>query len=143
MKIGELARRASVGIDTVRYYERQGLLRAPQRTAAGYREYDETDVVQLHFVRRAKSLGFTLVEIVELLSLSARRDEDMAGLKSTAEEKLVDVERKLAELGRIREGLRTLVASCPGHGSLERCPILNALVEEPHERTSRAPPPSA
>ena len=129
MKIGELAQRAQVNIDTVRYYERNGLLPAPQRLASGYRLYDESDVARLRFVRRAKALGFTLVEIRELLTLSERRGDDMAGLKATAIEKLADVETRLAELSRIRDGLEKLVASCPGHGSLEQCPILNALAE--------------
>lgn len=68
MKIGELAHRAEVGIDTVRYYERQGLLPAPERLASGYRRYDQSDVARLRFVRRAKALGFTLIEIRELLA---------------------------------------------------------------------------
>jgi Hg(II)-responsive transcriptional regulator len=130
MKIGELARRAQVNIDTVRYYERQRLLPEPSRRASGYREYTEGDIRRLRFVRRAKALGFTLVEIRDLLDLSSRRDHDMADMKITATEKLVDVEEKLAELTRIRDALKTLVASCPGHGALEQCPILNALAED-------------
>ncbi len=130
MKIGELARRAGVNIDTVRYYERQSLLPAPQRMASGYRQYDPGDVARLRFVRRAKALGFTLIEIRDLLKLSDHRDDDMAELKAVAGEKLVDVESKLAELTRIRDGLKTLVDACPGHGALARCPILNALVED-------------
>lgn len=130
MKIGELAHRADVGIDTVRYYERQGLLPSPQRLASGYRCYDQTSVARLRFVRRAKALGFTLVEIRELLALSGCRADDMADLKAAATEKLADVEIRLAELSRIRDGLRTLVSSCPGQGALEQCPILNALDEE-------------
>lgn len=130
MKIGELAHRAEVGIDTVRYYERQGLLPEPERLASGYRRYDQSDVARLRFVRRAKALGFTLVEIRELLALSGRREDDMGGLKAAATGKLADVESKLAELTRIRNGLKTLVASCPGHGALEQCPILNALAED-------------
>jgi len=130
MKIGELAKLAQTGIDTVRFYERQGLLPAPQRQPSGYRRYDPTDVARLRFIRRAKALGFTLVEIRDLLALSGRRDDDMAGLKEAATEKLADVEAKLAELTRIRDGLQTLVASCPGHGALDRCPILNALAED-------------
>jgi DNA-binding transcriptional MerR regulator len=130
MKIGELAQRARVAIDTVRYYERQGLLPVPTRRASGYRSYDATDVARLRFVRRAKALGFTLVEIRDLLALSGRRDDDMGDLKAVAAEKLSDIETKLVELTRIRDGLRTLVAACPGHGSLEQCPILNALAED-------------
>lgn len=130
MKIGELARRAGVGIDTVRYYERQRLLPAPERLASGYRRYDATDVARLQFVRRAKALGFTLVEIRDLLALSGRREDDMGGLKAAASAKLADVQARVIELTRIRDGLKTLVASCPGQGALECCPILNALAED-------------
>ena len=130
MKIGELARRAAVGIDTIRYYEREGLLPQAQRLPSGYRVYAEQDVRRLRFVRRAKALGFTLPEIRELLALSSRQD-DMAGMKAAASAKLADVEAKMAELERIRAGLEALVAACPGHGALARCPILNALAEDP------------
>ncbi len=131
MKIGELAQRADVGIDTVRYYERQGLLPPPRRQASGYRCYSLEDVERLRFIRRAKGLGFTLVEIRELLVLSDHRGSDMAGLNATARAKLADVEAKLVELERMRSGLRTLVASCPGQGALEQCPILDALAKGP------------
>ena len=130
MQIGQLARRADVPIDTVRYYERHGILPRAERQASGYRRYGEDDVARLRFVRRAKALGFTLVEIRDLLALSGRRADDMAGLKAAAIEKLADVEHKLEELTRIRDGLKALVASCPGHGPLDRCPILAALAEE-------------
>jgi Cu(I)-responsive transcriptional regulator len=130
MKIGELAQRAGVGIDTVRYYEREGLLPKAQRLASGYRIYDGNDVQRMRFVRRAKALGFTLQEIRDLLALSSHGDDDMASMKSAAIEKLADVNAKLTELERIRVGLETLVASCPGHGALEQCPILNALAQD-------------
>jgi Zn(II)-responsive transcriptional regulator len=130
MKIGELARRTGVSIDAVRYYERDGLLPQASRLASGYRVYDEDDIRRIQFVRRAKALGFTLTEIRELLALSGHPEDDMGGLKTAAAEKLADVESKIAELTRIREGLQTLVAACPGHGALERCPILNALAED-------------
>lgn len=131
MKIGELARQADVGIDTVRYYEREGLLPVPDREASGYRSYRRGDVARLRFIRRAKGLGFSLGEIRELLILSDHRDSDMAGLNAAAREKLADVEDRLAELERMRDGLRTLVASCPGQGALEQCPILDALAKDP------------
>ncbi|RDZ29699.1 heavy metal-responsive transcriptional regulator [Lysobacter silvisoli] len=130
MQIGQLAKRAGVAIDTVRYYERNGILPLPERQASGYRAYDERDVDRLRFLRRAKALGFTLTEIRDLLELSSRRDDDMGGLKAAANEKLADVERKLAELSRVRDGLRQLVDACPGHGALQRCPILAALAQE-------------
>ena len=129
MKIGQLAREAGVPIDTVRYYERNGLLPEPQRQASGYRAYRPEDVQRLRFVRRAKGLGFTLVEIGELLTLSDRREEDMAPLREVATIKLHEIDQRMAELARIRAGLQSLLEACPGHGALGRCPILGALTE--------------
>ena len=128
MKIGELARRRAVGVDTVRYYEREGLLPPPQRTASGYRQYQDADVARLRFVRAAKQLGFSLTRIRDLQALVDHED-DMAAVESAASSALDDVEHKLAELLRIRDDLRVLVASCPGQGALDACPILNALDE--------------
>lgn len=130
MQIGQLAKRAGVAIDTVRYYERQGLLPSPPRRDSGYRLYGDEDVLRLRFIRRAKALGFTLVEITGLLELSARRHGDMAELKQAAEAKLRAVEQRIAELQRVCDGLRQLVKHCPGHGALDACPILTALTED-------------
>ena len=102
----------------------------PARHASGYRSYDDGDVARLTFVRRAKALGFTLREIRELLALSGRQGEDMSGVRDAASARLADVEHKIAELTRVREGLRQLVAACPGHGNLCACPILAALSTE-------------
>jgi MerR family copper efflux transcriptional regulator len=126
--IGQLARSAGVAIDTVRYYERNQLLTPAGRLASGYRRYGEGELKRLRFIRRAKALGFTLEEIRELLSLSDERN--VAKVKRAAEAKLTDIEQRVAELQRIRRGLRALVAACPGHGRAEACPILNALGEE-------------
>lgn len=130
MKIGELARRCDVNIDTIRYYERQGLLPVPERLASGYRRYRTSDIARLRFVRRAKALGFTLDEIHELLALSDHRDHDMGELKTAATAKLVDIEARMAELARVRDGLHTLIEACPGHGALAQCPILHALASD-------------
>ncbi len=130
MQIGELSKRCGVGIDAVRFYERQGLLPQAQRIASGYRVYGADDVKRLQFVCRAKALGFALTEIGDLLALSDHRDDDMATLKSVATEKLADVQAKLAKLTRIRDALEALVTSCPGNGALAQCPILNALSED-------------
>lgn len=127
MKIGELAQRSGVRIDTVRYYEREGLLPRATRLASGYRVYDDADVRRLRFVRRAKALGFSLPEIRDLLFLSDHRDEDMAAMKAAAIDRLAAVDSKLAELTRIREGLQALIESCPGYGAVAECPILGAL----------------
>ena len=127
MNIGQLSRRTGVPIDTVRYYEKQRLLPPPTRSASGYRHYEADDVLRLNFIRRAKVLGFTLDEIRDLLALSSARDGDMAAIRAAAADKLADVERRLAELTRMRDGLRTLVEACPGHGALDQCPIVSAL----------------
>jgi MerR family copper efflux transcriptional regulator len=127
MTIGRLATEAGVPIDTIRYYERNGLLPAPQRRASGYREYSAADIERLRFIRRAKELGFTLTEIGELLSLTAQRGNDMRGVKAKAEERLEQVEHKIEELKRVRRGLKELIAACPGHGELDGCPIVAEL----------------
>ena len=126
--IGQLAKRAGVAVDTVRYYERNAMLTPAGRLESGYRRYGETELKRLRFIRRAKVLGFTLADIRELLSLSDERN--VAKVKLAAQAKLADVEQRLAELERIRNGLRSLIAACPGHGRAEACPILNALNEE-------------
>ena len=126
--IGALARRTGVSIDTVRYYEKSGLLAPETRLASGYRRYGDVQVARLRFIRRAQELGFSLKDIQGLLGLSKQRD--VAKVKRAAEKKLADVEARLASLTRIRDGLATLVATCPGHGRAADCPILQALGEE-------------
>ncbi len=126
--IGTLAKRAGVSIDTVRYYERGGLLAPKARLASGYRRYSELEVARLRFIRRAQALGFTLKEVRELLALSKKRD--VARVKRTAQEKLRDVEERIAQLERVRTGLADLIAACPGHGRAADCPILKALGDE-------------
>ena len=123
--IGTLAKRAGVGIDTVRYYERSGLLAPSTRLASGYRRYGPLEISRLRFIRRAQALGFTLQEVRELLALSARRD--VARVKRAAQAKLDDVNARIASLERIRDGLATLIDACPGHGRAADCPILKTL----------------
>ncbi len=125
LTISQLARRAEVPIDTIRYYERAHLIAEPPRRPSGYRQYPEDTVQRLRFIRRAKALGFTLEEIAELLSLSGKRN--VAAVKRSAELKLADVETRIVELSRIRDGLSQLIKTCPGHGRAENCPILSAL----------------
>jgi MerR family mercuric resistance operon transcriptional regulator len=127
MTIGEVAGRAGVGVETVRFYERQGLLAAPARLASGYRQYGEDVVTRLRFIRRAKELGFTLKEVAELLALRLDADTTCAAVKRRAEAKLADVEAKLRDLRRIRKALIGLNASCSGRGPVGDCPILQAL----------------
>lgn len=127
MRIGTVARECGVSIDTIRYYEREGLLPPPRRRPSGYREYGEGAVKQLRFIRHAKELGFTLEDIRELLSLSSDREQGVQGVKQRAETRLAMVEERMAQLRRVRNGLKQLIANCPGHGPLEECPILRAL----------------
>ena len=130
LSIGEVARQASLSIDTIRYYEKAGLIPPPQRRDSGYRVYTGEIVRRLRFIRRAKELGFTLAEIAELLALSAQGERDMQAMKSAAQAKLAVVEDKLRELQRIRAGLHQLVEACPGHGAVAGCPIVLALSED-------------
>lgn len=130
LTIGAVAKRVGVAIDTIRYYEREGLLPEPERRASGYRSYDEGAVRQLRFIRRAKDLGFTLEEIRDLLALSADRHRGVKAVKQRAEQRLAAIDARIAELTRVRDGLEQLVDACPGHGSPDQCPILRALVDE-------------
>lgn len=130
LTIGTVAKRAGVPIDTIRYYEREGLLPEPLRRASGYRSYNETAVRQLRFIRRAKDLGFTLEEIRDLMALSSDRRGGVKAVRKRAEQRLASIDARIAELMRIRQGLQQLVEACPGHGDPEHCPILRALADE-------------
>lgn len=125
--IGALARSAGVGVDTVRYYEREALLPKPARTASGYRSYAPETASRLRFIRRAKDLGFSLEDIRDLLALSSDRDHGVRGVRQRAQARLAEVEQRLRELRRMQRGLKDLIKACPGHGTLEACPILAAL----------------
>ncbi|MEO8313320.1 MAG: MerR family transcriptional regulator [Pseudomonadota bacterium] len=123
--IGTLAKRVGVSIDTIRYYEKTGLLSAKTRLQSGYRRYSEVEVTRLRFIRRAQALGFTLKEVKDLLTLSSQRN--VSRVRLSAEKKLSDVDARIVELQRIRSGLSALISACPGHGRAADCPILNAL----------------
>jgi Hg(II)-responsive transcriptional regulator len=127
LTIGAVARRAGVGVETVRFYERRGLLRRPPRPASGFRAYPEETVARLRFIRQAQALGFTLKEIGELLGLRVAPGTDCAAVRARAAAKLADVEGRLAELERLRGALAKLVAACPGSGAVATCTILGYL----------------
>lgn len=133
LSIGAVARKAGVGIDTIRYYERRGLLEKPDRRPSGYRLYDQTVVQRLRFVRQAKQLGFSLDEIGELLSLRLDPSRDCSEVKKTALARLADIEGKISGLQRMRRTLRKVSDACGGKGSTSDCPILEAL-DSPRER---------
>lgn len=126
MRIGELARKAGIGVETVRFYERAGLLQEPPRRESGYREYSPESLVRLRFIRHAKTLGFSLPEIQELLSL--RRSETSCGeVQQRIQTKIEDVRQKIRSLERIEMLLEELVASCGAGNGAGDCPALDVL----------------
>lgn len=126
LRIGDLAARTGVKVATIRWYEKVGLLTKPGRTGANYRLYDDDALRRLTFIRRARDLGFSLDEVRELLDLSGHGSRDCAAVDEIARRHLAEVERKLADLGRLRERLSQLIASCAG-GRVDDCRILEAL----------------
>jgi len=135
MKIGEEAKASGIGIDAVRFYEREGLIRAPARRPSGYRDYTPDVVRSLRFIRRAKELGFSLKEISELLRLEESESATPADVRGRAQAKLDDLEERIKALQRMRRALRKLVERCPGRGPLSDCSILVALA--PDEKKNR------
>lgn len=129
MTIGSLAAAAGVNVPTVRYYERRGIIAEPPRTAAGYRQYDDTVVDRIRFVRQAQELGFTLEEIEELLALRVDDPESCGVVEQATRIKLASVESKIRELGRLRSVLERLVRACDERERTSACPVLAMLDE--------------
>lgn len=127
LTIGKLAREAGVGIDTVRFYERAGLLPKAQRTASGYRLYEPGDADRLRFIRRAKALGFSLEEIAELLQLNSGKGT-RASVRKLAQRRHDDLDQKIAEMGAIRDALSHLIERCSGDGPASGCPIIEGVL---------------
>lgn len=128
MPIGELARRAGVNVQTVRYYERRGLLEEPARRESGYRTYADATLDRLRFIRRAQELGFTLTEIGELLALRLDPTTTAADVKQRAAQKITEVEGRIRDLERIKHALTHLAGRCSGgRGPTGDCPLLDAL----------------
>lgn len=130
MKIGELAKHAGVGVQTVRYYERRDLLPPPDRTSAGYREYSEQDLHRLRFVLRSKDLGFTLAEITELLELRVDPERTADDVRERALIKIETTRSKIRDLKNIERALRRLVDRCHAHGPAEECALIHAIEHE-------------
>ena len=126
----EVAKQGGVNLETVRYYERRGLLPKPPRTATGYRAFEPDAVRRLRFIRHAQALGFSLHEIKELLALRVKAGVSSADVRQRAQAKLVDIDEKLKTLRAMKKVLTRFTESCSGAGPISRCPILAALERE-------------
>ena len=125
--IGQLAQQAGVNIESIRYYERRGLIPEPPRLASGYRQYSKDDITRIQFIKRAQALGFSLTEIAELLALRVKSGTVCADVQQQAEDKLADIEAKIALLQGMKLALSELVTACRDNQLTTECPILNAL----------------
>ncbi len=123
----KVAREGGVNVETIRYYERHGLLPKAPRTPSGYRVFTTDSVQRLRFIRRAQELGFTLNEIKELLAIKIRRGSSCADVRRKAEAKIADVDGRIRHLQAIRGALREITATCSGTGPATNCSILEAL----------------
>ncbi|MDP1698629.1 MAG: Hg(II)-responsive transcriptional regulator [Xanthomonadaceae bacterium] len=126
--IGALAAAAGVGVETIRFYQRRGLLSEPERPAGGIRRYGADDVARVRFIKRSQALGFRLDEILDLLRLADGSHCDTA--REIAAEKLVNVREKLAQLRHIERELAALVHACDVTGSNVTCPLIDALLAD-------------
>jgi MerR family copper efflux transcriptional regulator len=127
MTIGELAKTAGVGVETIRFYERKRLIAQPRRPANGYRIYDNELVRRVRFVRQAQKLGFSLAQIRQLLELKLNPRRACADVKAEAEAKIDEIDQKIASLRKMRYALLGITRSCSGEGPISQCPILDAL----------------
>lgn len=127
LTIGKVAQKAGIGAETVRFYEKEGLIGPTARTEANYRVYESVDIARLRFIRRAKALGFTLKEIKALLSLRHNSGASKEDVKKQTEAKIANIDQKIRDLTRIKLTLEKLDERCDGHGLANDCPILEAL----------------
>src|ERR1700730_18794621 len=125
----KLAHEGGVNVETIRYYERHGLLPKPPRTHSGYRVFSEDAVVRLHFIKHAQDLGSSLKEIKELLSLKVKPGSSCGDVREKAEEKIADVDEKIRHLRTMKKALVQMAATCSGRGPASTCTILQALNE--------------
>ena len=130
MKIGKLAESVGVSVQSVRYYERRGLLTEPDRTNSGYRSYDREALLRLRFILSAKALGFTLSEVRELIDLRVDPVTTPGEIRTRARQKITATKAKIADLRRLLGGLQRLVAECDAGGSPHACALMHSLEAE-------------
>jgi MerR family mercuric resistance operon transcriptional regulator len=133
LTIGQLASATHVGVETIRYYERRGLLPEPPRRESGYRQFPLEAVQRIRFIKRAQNLGFSLKEISRLLALSDGQEARCEDVRQFAVEKVREIETKIDHFSRLKEILSDLVGKCQGKGPLTDCPIIESLTEDPKE----------
>jgi MerR family mercuric resistance operon transcriptional regulator len=127
LTIGQLAKKANVNLETIRYYERRGLMPEPPRNKSGHREYSMEEVKRTEFIKRSQALGFSLKEILELLSLRVEPGRTCGDVKERVEAKIADIEKRIEDHERIREALLSMSKKCIGEGPVGQCPILEEL----------------
>ena len=130
LTIGKVAERAGVKIDTLLYYERQGVIAPPERNGSNYRVYTQDAVLRVRFVKRAQELGFSLAEIKELLELRVSEEASCADVRDQALAKVADLDQKIRSLQSMRGVLSKLAKECSGQGPVSDCPILDTLNEK-------------
>lgn len=127
LTIGKVARATGMGAETIRFYEREGLIPKPPRRPSGYREYPPNTMDRIHFITRAKELGFTLREIKEFLSLRVDAHKTCADVRKKAQVKIEEVKKRIHELSSIQNAIKILIKQCTGKGPTSECPILENL----------------
>ncbi len=130
LTIGRLARVSGVNLETIRFYEREGLLKKPPRTAAGYRLFPSETTRRLHFIKRAQELGFSLGDIRDLLALRIKPGAKHADIRARAQNKIEDIEQKIGTLEAMKRTLQSLTERCDECGPLSDCPILESLDQD-------------
>lgn len=137
MTIGRVAKQAAVNLETIRYYERRGILKQPSRRPSGYREYDSETVRLIRFIKRAQDLGFTLNEIKQLIELRENPRRSRTRMSALAEAKVRDIEKKIQHLQAMRQALEVLLDTCACNDRKPECPIIEALNDAGSEASDR------
>lgn len=140
LTIGDVAKRADVNIETIRYYERRGILKEPPRRPSGYRQYEDDTVQLIRFIKRAQDLGFTLHEVKQLIALRRDSRQSRSAANRLAQAKVRDIDQKIHRLQAMRKALGILINACAcGSRNLD-CPIIEALNDEaPYANEGRVP----
>jgi len=130
LRIGEIAKLSGVCVETLRFYEREGLIPKPARSQSGYRQYSETAVKQIQFIQHAKALGFSLKDIGELITLKTKPGTTCKGIRTKAQAKIDEIQQKIDALEEMKTALSPLIDQCQSGNPINECPILNVMEED-------------